>query len=169
MTVTRLHTRTFVGLLAIGSLGLAACGSDDAADELPAPAPAEEPAGAPADQPDDAPAEEPADEPAVEGEVIGTANVGGTIVDPKPHPIDDIAIAESYPEQLMVQFTSGDANCLAATATATASGDEVIVSLVVGITEDAMSKSCVAGDVQHTLNVALEQGLDGRAVVAADA
>jgi hypothetical protein len=166
MITTRLHTRSLVALLAVGSLGLAACGSDDAGDELPTPAPAEQPADEPADEPAD---DAPADEPAVEGDVIGTANIGGTIVDPKPHPIDDIAIAESYPEQLMVQFTSGDANCLAATATATASGDEVVVSLVVGITEDAMSKSCVAGDVQHTLNVALDEGLDGRSVVAADA
>ncbi len=100
---------------------------------------------------------------------LGTGNVGGPVVAPKPHPIDDIAIAESYPEQLMVRFTNGDPNCTAADATATATGSTVIVTLEVGITEDALSRSCLAGDdFEQTVSIALDVGLDGREVIAAD-
>jgi hypothetical protein len=38
----------------------------------------------------------------------------------------------------------------------------VIVTLQVGITEDALSRSCLAGDFEHTLSIALVAGLDGR-------
>lgn len=186
MTAARLHTRSFLALLAVGSLGLAACGSENAGAELPAP-PSEQPGSDPVVDPIDEPSEQPASDPVVEpidepvdepvdvgeivsdGVVIGSANMGGTIVDAKPHSIGDIAIAESFPEQLVVRFMAGDANCLAATATATASGDEVIVSLNTGITEDALTKSCLAGDVAHTLSIALDEGLNGRSVVTADA
>ncbi|WP_148288575.1 hypothetical protein [Ilumatobacter nonamiensis] len=99
------------------------------------------------------------------GDVLGTGNVGGPVVDPKPHPIDGIDIAESYPEQLVVRFTSGDPNCTAADATATADGDEVVVALLVGITEDALARSCLAGEVEQSVTVALDEGLDGREVV----
>lgn len=163
-----------MAMLAVGSIGLAACGSDDAGlgAELPTSAPmSEQPADDPVVDPSDDVIDQPVDLDAavIGGTVVGSANMGGTIVDPKPHPIIDMAIAESFPEQLMVRFTAGDANCLAATATATASGDEVIVSLDTGITEDALTRSCVAGDVEHTLSIALDEGLNGRAVVAADA
>ncbi len=97
--------------------------------------------------------------------MIGSANMGGEIVDPKPHLIDDLAIAESYPEQLVLSFTAGDEPCLAATATALGSADQVRVVLEAGITTDALTRSCLAGQFPHSLTIALSEGLDGREVV----
>ncbi len=97
--------------------------------------------------------------------VVGSSNMGGEIVDPKPHLIDDIAIAESYPEQLIISFTAGDEPCVAATATALASESQVRVVLEAGITTDALVKSCLAGHFPHTLTIALAEGLDGRELV----
>ena len=57
---------------------------------------------------------------------------------------------------------------VAADATATVSGSTVVVRLEVGITEDALSRSCVAGDFEQTVSVPLEVGLDGREVVVAE-
>ena len=160
--------RIVAALLTVGAITLAACGSDDSGAELPPvtdSATAEPDAGA-ADQGDADDGGSDAAPP--EGEVIGSGNVGGTVVDPKPHPIDDIAIAESYPEQLMVRFTSGDPNCTAADATATVTGATVVVTLEVGITEDALSRSCVAGDFEQTVSIPLQVGLDGRDVIIAE-
>ncbi len=99
--------------------------------------------------------------------VIGTGNLGDEVVDPKPYAIDDIAILESFPEQLAVTFTAGDPNCTAVDATARASADsDVQVSIEVGITADALTRSCVAGnDFEQTVIIALDEGLDGRDVV----
>jgi hypothetical protein len=105
--------------------------------------------------------------PSGNGTIIGTANIGGEIVDPKPHKILSFEIAESYPEQIGVLFEAGAEPCLAATATATAIDDQVIISLETGITTDALAKSCVAGMFDHRLSIALEEGLDGREVVLA--
>jgi len=174
MYVRAVITRLAPGLLCLGLLGAAACGSDDDAIQLPpVDDPIEEPTADPLTSEPDA-GQPPASEAPAEGdvpadrEVLGTGNVGGTVVDPQPHPIDDIAIAESYPEQLMVRFTSGDPNCTAADATATASGSTVTVTLQVGITEDALTRSCVAGDFEQTVLIPLKVGLDGRDVVAAN-
>ncbi len=161
-----------MGALAVAAavaIGLAACGSDESGTRLPPPldtgAPASDPAVPSSDDPPAA-----SDAPAGQSDqVLGAGNVGGTVVDPKPHPIDGIDIAESYPEQLMVRFTSGDPNCTAADATATATGSSVIVTLEVGITEDALSRSCLAGDdFEQTVSIALDAGLDGREVIAAE-
>ena len=105
--------------------------------------------------------------PSGNGTIIGTANIGGEIVDPKPHKILSIEIAESYPEQIAVLFEAGAEPCLAATATATAFDDRVVISLETGITTDALTKSCVAGLFDHRLSIALDEGLDGREVVLA--
>lgn len=152
----------------VGVVGLAACGSEDSGTQLPPPL---DTGGAPSipDAPNPVP-DPAADPPAGQSDqVLGTGNVGGTVVDPKPHPIDGIDIAESYPEQLMVRFTSGDPNCTAADATATATGSTVIVTLEVGITEDALSRSCVAGDdFEQIVSIALDAGFDGREVIAAE-
>ncbi len=151
-------------LVVIGAVGLAACGSDDSDDELPPPLDTTATSET-TDQSNDSGPDAPVGQ---SDQVLGTGNVGGTVVDPKPHPIDGIDIAESYPEQLMVRFTSGDPDCTAADATATATGSTVIVTLRVGITEDAMSRSCVAGDFEQTVSITLDAGLDGREVFAAE-
>lgn len=100
-------------------------------------------------------------------QLIGTANIGGEIVSPQPQEIVELLIAESYPEQLHITFTGGDVNCLAATATAHISedGTQVIVLLTSGITSDALTKSCLAGEFDHQLNIQLDVGLDGREVL----
>jgi hypothetical protein len=144
---------TFAALTIAVALALGACGSDEATSDT-LPEPAAETTDFPA-TPDDVP----------DGETIGTANMGGLVIDPKPHAIDGIDIAESYPEQLTVTFTAGDAGCMAADAEAKVVNGEVVVYLNVGITEDALVKTCPAGDVQHQLTIALTEGLDGRPVV----
>ena len=103
-----------------------------------------------------------------DGELIGSANMGGRVVDPKPSVIDGIAIAESYPEQILVEFTAGAEGCTAANASAWAMDDQVVITLEVGITADALTKSCLAGEFVHTLNIPLDEGLDGRDVVVGD-
>ena len=138
------------------AVGLAACGSDDP-DEPPPPA-----TDAVADGP--SPTTPAPSDTSDGGGVIGSANVGGTVVDPQPWPIDAIDVAESVPEQLMVRFTAGDPQCTAATGSAIAVGDSVLVMLEVGITEDAMARSCRAGAFEQTLPIALDEGLDGRDV-----
>lgn len=167
--------RSLPVVVIIAVLGLAACGSDDSGEPLPPPldtgaagtepdtsdGAATEPGGSGPDSGSDVP-------PARSDQVLGTGNLGGNVVDPKPHPIDRIDIAESFPEQLMVRFTSGDPNCTAADATATATGAAVIVTLEVGITEETLSRSCLAGDFEQTVSIALDEGLDGREVFAAE-
>ncbi len=153
-------------LLALISLVAAACGGDETAttgdDDTSVSTQA--PAGG---DDTDSDGDTGSDGDAADGNIIGTANLNGEVVDPKPHAIDGIAIAESYPEQLMVSFTAGDENCLAADARAEAIGDDVVVTLEVGITTDAAARSCLAGEFPHTLSIALDEGLDGRSVVAA--
>jgi len=170
MKPIRRTVRPLGAVLIIGALGLAACGSDDSETQLPPPL---DTGGTPtvpdaSELPEPGPAST-SNSPAGQGdEVLGTGNVGGTVVDPEPHPIDDIAVAESYPEQLMIRFTSGDPNCTAADATAIATGSAVIVTLRVGLTEDALRRSCLAGDFEQTVAIALDAGLDGREVIAAE-
>lgn len=102
-----------------------------------------------------------------ESRIIGRANIGGEVVSPTPHEINDLVVMESFPEQLGFSFMAGDASCLAADATATATDDQVIVELLVGITTDAMTRSCLAGSFEHRMTIALEEGLLGREVVFA--
>lgn len=149
-TILGRHRRVglVIGAIAVAALATA-CGSDEpAGTSLPEPV-----------------VQTPVDEPSPsDGDVIGTANMNGTVVDPKPHTIDEYAIAESYPEQIQITFTSGDPNCTAADAQAVADGDTVRIELVVGITENAMATSCQAGDFEHHMSIPLTEGLDGRTV-----
>ncbi len=104
----------------------------------------------------------------MEGLLIGSDNMGGEILDPKPATIDSIDIMESYPEQIAVNFTAGAEGCTAATAQAFATDTQIIIALDVGITTDAMSKSCMSGDFSHKLIIALDEGSDGREIVIAE-
>ena len=174
MSFMRRASRPFGALLVIGVLGLAACGSDDSGEQLSPPLDTGDAHSVPepdaALDPDTDPGPDSGSDtlPGQSGQVLGMGNVGGTVVDPQPYPIDAIAIAESYPEQLMIRFTSGDPNCTAADAVATATGSTVIVTLWVGITEDALGRSCLADDFEQTVAIALDAGLDGREVIAAE-
>lgn len=158
------------------TLGLAACGSSDsslgAASDSEDPAVIADDPSAPVD--DGLPTEPGLAVPEVvafsdmEGTLIGSANMGGEIVDPKPAAINSFDILESYPEQIAVNFTAGAEGCTAATAQAFATDTQIIIALDVGITTDALSKSCPAGDFDHTLVIALDEGSDGREFVIAE-
>ncbi|MEM7337468.1 MAG: hypothetical protein AAF467_02405 [Actinomycetota bacterium] len=187
------NTRLLVAILAAGALTLAACGGDDATvaggpgdasttdSTTNAGTDGSNTDDATTDSTindgnDDASGSDMTDDDAADGasgdasdglsgSVIGDANIGGEVVDPMPHAIDEIFILESYPEQLSLQFTAGDINCLAADATAAVVGDEIVVELLVGITTDALAKSCVAGEFEHSITIPLTEGLDGRELV----
>lgn len=159
--------RPMLTLVVLATVGVAACGSDDPDEPEPTVTDAASDVSAPSDADPTATTGSPPPSADAAGGVIGTGNVGGPVVDAQPHPIDGIDIAESYPEQLIVRFTSGDPNCTAADATASVDGDRVVVSLVVGITEDALTRSCLAGDVEQSVTISLDEGLDGRDVVPA--
>lgn len=140
--------------------------TDETVGQDPSIEPGSEDPGDAVDEPSSDP--EPVSDSAAGDELlIGSANIGGEIVDPKPHQILDLAIAESYPEQLQISFMAGDENCLAATATAHISEDDsqVIVLLNTGITTDALTKSCLAGQFEHNMSIPLDVGLDGREIV----
>jgi hypothetical protein len=164
-------------LLLSAALLFAACGSDETtvSSEGPDPdtsvsAPADGDGDATIDAPGDDATDAPEPAPAVaDGAVLGSANMGGEIVDPARHAIDELLIMESYPEQLNVSFTAGAEPCLAATATATGTDTQIIVTLDVGITTDALTKSCIAVQEQHSLTIALSEGIDGREIVLAEA
>ncbi len=146
---------------------LVSCGSEEVGEPLPEPAAQ----GDDVDQPD---VEPQPSEPSPDGSgdtamtEIGRANVGGTVVDPQPHPVDRYEIAESSPEQITLTFTAGDPNCTAADAVATGGADEVLVELFVGITEDALTRSCVSGEIEQTISIALDEPLGGRDLVVVE-
>lgn len=101
--------------------------------------------------------------------VLARANINGELFGGKRHAIDNIAIAESFPEQIQLTFTSGAEPCLAADATATAVGDEIIVELIVGLPADAALISCIHVVEQHFMSLQLSEGINGREVVLAEA
>ncbi len=168
--------RLFPALGLALALGLAACGSSDSsldgANDSGDPAVIADDPSAPVD--DGLPTEPGPAVPEVvafsdmEGLLIGSDNMGGEIVDPKPAIIDGLDILESYPEQVAVNFTAGAEGCTAATAQAFATDTQIIIALDVGITTDALSKSCMTGDFSHKLIIALDEGSDGREIVIAE-
>ncbi len=177
MKPTLTHLK-ILATIAVIVLVAAACGAgDDTVSTTPNQVPSDPGDNAQTDDPSNGgPAEEPIDSdlPAPtpvappDGRLIGSTNVGGDIVDPKPTSIDSIAILESYPEQIAVEFTAGDAACTAATAQAFGTDMDVIITLEVGITTDALSRSCLAGQFPQSIIIALDEGLDGRDVVLAE-
>lgn len=167
-------------LLVAAALLFTACGSGttvssegpnpDAAGEPPESNGGDSGGGDPVDDDSGASAPEPV---SPDGVVLGSANMGGEIVDPARHAIDSLEILESYPEQLQVTFTAGAEPCLAATATAIATGTgtdtHILVVLDVGITTDALRLSCIQTVEQHSLVIPLSEGIDGRELVLAEA
>lgn len=182
--MSKKRTTLLSSWLLIGTLVLAACGDDPstvsaaAGDDVPVtgtPA-ADDAADDDVSDGDDAPpsttpaTEDPSvdnDSANADADIIGTANLGGEVVDPEPFAINSIEILESYPESLSVNFTAGAEPCLAADVVVVGGPDVVTVHLDVGITTDALTKSCIAQAFDYTLNVPLSEGLDGREVVAA--
>lgn len=151
-------------------LALASCGDSSDTVAADGSSSSENPINLPAD---DAPATDNPDDETDEtmdqglpGDVIGAANINGEVISGEAHAIDNIAVLESAPEQLAVTFTAGAEPCLAADAVATASDTEVVVTLMVGINDQAAFTTCEAGDFEHTITISLDQPLDGRSVTA---
>lgn len=169
-SLVRARSRSRLALLGLAlSFGLAACGVSDSTTETGSPTQettVTEPNGLPTIPTADPP--EVVAFPDMQGTLIGTANMGGEIVDPKPALIDDYVVMESYPEQIGIEFTAGAEGCTAATAQAFATADQVTIALNVGITTDALARTCPAGEFPHRLNIVLEEGLDGRELVLAE-
>ncbi len=159
-------TRFVLSSLVFAAL-LVSCGSEEVGESLPEPAAQGDDEGQPDVEPQtsESSPDGSGDTPMTE---IGRVNVGGTVVDPQPHPVDRYEIAESSPEQITVAFTAGDPNCTAADAVATGDAKHVVVELFVGITEDALTRSCVAGEFEQTISIALDEPLGGRDLVVAE-
>lgn len=98
-------------------------------------------------------------------QLIGKANFGGEVIDPRTWPIDSFEIAESFPEQITIVFGASPAPCLAANATATAIDGEVFLALEVGYPAGPGDIACSALIVEHRLTIQLTEGLLGRTVV----
>ena len=70
----------------------------------------------------------------------------GDIVDPMITTPAEVLLNPDDPAELWVRFTGGDPNCTAANATLlTETTEAIAVELQVGITQDALARSCVAG------------------------
>ncbi len=104
--------------------------------------------------PDNLPDADPIDE-----EVI-TDNepVDGKVTTPT-----DVVINPDNPSELWVRFVGGAAPCTAANATVlTETPDTVEIELVVGITSDALLKSCLAGEFNLRVDVPLNEPATGK-------
>ncbi len=94
-------------------------------------------------------------------EIPNTPNpLSGVITNPtdvRPDPDD--------PSAVRVHFVGGDPNCTAAAATLLVETDtSVVVELVVGLTDDAAARSCLAGEFPLYVTVPLSQPLGDRVV-----
>lgn len=115
----------------------------------------------------DAP-EEPSDlpvrSPGFEEDHVITNDV---IVDPKILTPRELVLNPENDTELFVRFTGGDPNCTAALATIiTETPERVQVELLVGITEDALARSCMAGEFNLRVDVALNESAAGKELVA---
>ena len=64
-----------------------------------------------------------------------------------------------------VRFVGGDPNCTAASATLlTETPDALAIELLVGITQDALARSCMAGEFNLRVDVALNESGEGKSI-----
>ncbi len=147
-------------LAACGGTSEVGTGSGDAEGEG---TPTEEPA-----EPDVAeslPVEEPSD-PAVPvgDETVITNDV---IVDPQVTSATELLLNPDDDTELWVRFIGGDPNCTAASVTLlTETPDIVEVELLVGITEDALARSCMAGEFALRVDLQLNESATGKTLFA---
>ncbi len=111
--------------------------------------------------PDDAEDRTPEDDAMADIEIPNTPEpVSGVITAPVEvvaDPVDDRLI--------FARFVGGDPNCTAARLEViTETPDTVVVELVVGITDDALVRSCVAGEFALRVGVQLGEALGDRGV-----
>ena len=152
----KLQITTF--LLALG-LALSACGGDPTPVSTGDEGEAVDGAGQTVSD-EEVVVSEP-DEPAVEETVITDADA----VDPRVTSPSEVVLNPDDPTELWVRFIGGDPNCTAASAILlTETPDQIAVELLVGITQDALARSCVAGEFNLRVEVPLNESGVGKTI-----
>lgn len=93
------------------------------------------------------------------------------IVDPRVTTPTELILSPEDDTELWVRFVGGDPNCTAASVIVlTETPDQVAVELMVGITEDALSRSCMAGEFNLRVEVPLNESAAAKSLsfVSAD-
>lgn len=92
------------------------------------------------------------------------------LVSPELTSPEELIINPDDDTELWVHFLGGDPDCTAAAATVlTETQDLVEIELQVGITQDALSRGCVAGDYELRVEVDLSESADGKILSAVGA
>ena len=87
------------------------------------------------------------------------------IVDPQLTSPYEVVASPDDPTVLWVRFIGGDPNCTAADVIVlTETPDEVSVELLVGITQDALTRSCLAGEFNLRVDVPLNESAEGKRI-----
>lgn len=117
--------------------------------------------------------EEPVSEPNDDGQDGGDAETvitNDVMVDPQVTTPSELILNPEDDTELWVRFIGGDPNCTAAGVTIlTEDPGAVQVELRVGITEDALSRSCQAGEFALRVEVPLSEPATGKSIVAVQA
>ena len=86
-------------------------------------------------------------------------------VDPKVVSPTEVVINPADDSELWVRFIGGDPNCTAATVTVlTETPEQIGLELLVGITSDALARSCLAGEFNLRVDVALNESATGKQI-----
>lgn len=86
-------------------------------------------------------------------------------VDGKVTAPTEVVVNPENDRELWVRFVGGDPNCTAAYVTVlTESSETIALELVVGITSDALVKSCLAGEFNLRVDVALGESATGKRI-----
>lgn len=105
-----------------------------------------------------------AEEPAV-SDLEETVITDTDVVDPRVTAPSAVILNPDDPTELWVRFVGGDPNCTAASAILlTETPDEIGIELQVGITQDALARSCVAGEFNLRVNVSLNESGEGKRI-----
>jgi hypothetical protein len=106
------------------------------------------------------PDELPFDEVLDEQVVTDDEPVDGKVMTPS-----EVVVNPEDDTEVWVRFVGGDVNCTAAYVTVlTETPDTVNVELVVGITSDALVKSCLAGEFNLRVEVSLSESVVGKSI-----
>ena len=109
------------------------------------------------------PAAEPISEPSA-AELSGDRIItNSTIVDPQIARPTELFLNPEDDSELWVRFVGGDPNCTAASVTVlTETPEAVQIELLVGITEDALARSCQSGVFGLRVEVPLNESAAGK-------
>ena len=144
-------------LVLVLTLVAAACG--DNTSEVGTASGADEPTAIESED-GEPPEELPVANPIDEEVITDFEPVDGKVTTPT-----EVVVNPDNPSELWVRFVGGAQPCTAANATViTETPDEVAVELVVGITSDALVKSCVAGEFNLRLDVELSEPATGKTI-----